>query len=642
MLDVDSQHLKSAILIRRFEEMLLALYATGLLNGTVHTCIGQEWSGVALAAATTIKDSVVSNHRGHGHFLARTGNVKGLLAEIMGRATGICSGVGGTQHLLAENYLSSGIQGGMLPIATGIALANKLKGSDAISVACIGDGTLGEGIIYESFNIAAKWELPLVVVLENNRYAQSTASKTTFAGDIKYRALGFGLEYRKADTWNPKNLIEELKAAVAYARSKSQPLLFEVETDRLKAHSKGDDNRPAEEVAKYVARDLLSGIIASPTPEIKKIIADIDRVLASALEEAKSEPFCSYQPQDLKLREETQWTPQPTSPSKRTSEVCSDALRNIFETDSKVVMIGEDICGPYGGAFKISKNLSEKFHDRVRNTPISEAAIVGIGTGLALSGFKAMVEIMFGDFTTLIFDQLHQHAAKFTAMYGKMVPIPLVVRTPMGGRRGYGPTHSQSIEKHFQGIAGLNLIAINNRTEPEYIYKKALASNTPTLLIENKVLYTENTRSSAPDGYEVYLSDEKLPTVRISPRKPLRPELTIFCYGGMLTECEKALEDLFIEHEIVAEVICPTQIAPLNIAPILESTKQTGHLVTVEEGCGVGGFGSEIISRLNELGITPRFKRVSYDDIIPSSFKREMELLPSTLQIIRACLEVKK
>lgn len=643
MQDLPKSLLKKAVLIRRFEELLLSLYSTGLLNGTVHTCIGQEWSGIALAEATTEEDFIVSNHRGHGHFLARTADVRGLLAEIMGRSSGVCGGIGGTQHLYAKNYLSSGIQGGMVPIATGIAFANKLKGSNAVSVACIGDGTLGEGIIYESFNIAAKWDLPLVVLLENNRYAQSTSSATTFAGDIKARAAGFGLEYRKANTWDPAELIIEVKGAVDFTRLRSKPLLIEIETDRLKAHSKGDDNRSPDEVKGYVARDYLSSLIAAQNPEIQLMIGEVDKQLASALEEAKSAPFCEYHPKNHKPNQMPSWGHQQRAEvGRRIADLSSEAIDQLFSSDPSTVMIGEDISGPYGGAFKITKNLSEKYPARVKNTPISEAAIVGIGTGLALLGFRPMVEIMFGDFTTLIFDQLHQHACKFTTMYGRDLAVPLVVRTPMGGRRGYGPTHSQSVEKFFQGIPGLNILAFNNRLDPKSIYTNLTKLNCPTLLIENKVLYTEKPKQEVSSGYDVFESAEDFPCIRLTPKAPLKPDLTIFCYGGMLSECEKALDKLFIEQELVAEIICPTQIQPLNIGPVLDSVRRTGRLVSVEEGTGVGGFGAEVLSRLSELGAAPKFKRVSYDDIIPSSFQAEMTLLPSADKILKACLEVSR
>ena len=183
----ETRLMEKALGIRLFEQRLLQLFSEGKLFGTVHTCIGQEWTGVALAEHLREDDVIFSNHRCHGHYLARTGNYAGLFAEIMGREAGICRGRGGSQHICDTNVFSNGIQGGIVPVASGIALAKPIK-TAWISVVFIGDGTLGEGVVYESLNIASIWNLPLLVVLENNMYAQSTSQKQTLSGDIEARA----------------------------------------------------------------------------------------------------------------------------------------------------------------------------------------------------------------------------------------------------------------------------------------------------------------------------------------------------------------------------------------------------------------------------------------------------------------------
>ena len=180
-----SNEIKEGILIRNVEEKLLELFKDGYLNGTVHTCIGQELIGVFISKYLNENDHIVSNHRGHGHYLSRFKDIEGLIAEVMGKRSGCSGGYGGSQHLFNSNFLSNGIQGGMVPIATGIGLYYRLKNTSNISIAYIGDGTLGEGILYESLNIASKWNIPLLIVMENNRYAQSTSIDQTFAGDIK-------------------------------------------------------------------------------------------------------------------------------------------------------------------------------------------------------------------------------------------------------------------------------------------------------------------------------------------------------------------------------------------------------------------------------------------------------------------------
>ena len=193
-------------MIRNTEETLLSLFEKGDINGTIHTCVGQEFIGAALSDVIGNDDTIFSNHRGHGHFLAATNNVDGLVAEVMGKNSGVSGGVGGSQHLYSENFFSNGIQGGMMPIAAGCAYTKKIENKTSIAIIFVGDGTLGEGIFYETINIVSKWELPLLIIVENNFYAQSTRSESVIAGNVQGRAKAFDIKYEKSDTWNWKEL----------------------------------------------------------------------------------------------------------------------------------------------------------------------------------------------------------------------------------------------------------------------------------------------------------------------------------------------------------------------------------------------------------------------------------------------------
>ncbi|NQT53554.1 thiamine pyrophosphate-dependent dehydrogenase E1 component subunit alpha, partial [bacterium] len=241
--------LRNALLIRRVEETLLALFAQGKLSGTVHTCVGQEWVGIALAEAMTDGDALFSSHRGHGHFLARyPERLAEFFAELMGKATGVCAGRGGSQHLHADGFFSNGVQGSLVPIAAGHAMAMRLRVVRNIAAVCIGDGTLGEGIVYETLNIAARWALPLLVVLEDNGYAQSTPKSQTLAGTARARAAAFGIEYRQSNTWQWEQLLSDSRDAARFVREQQQPLLLEVQTYRLRPHSTSRDHRDPREV----------------------------------------------------------------------------------------------------------------------------------------------------------------------------------------------------------------------------------------------------------------------------------------------------------------------------------------------------------------------------------------------------------
>ncbi len=255
--NINHRLIKEALTIRTVEEKFLSLFSEGKLNGTVHTCVGQEFSALAFAGQLKKKDFVFSNHRCHGHYIAFTGDVRGLMAELLGKESGTCGGIGSSQHLCNNNFYSNGIQGGIIPVAAGYALGNKLKQNGAIGVVYIGDGTLGEGALYETMNIISKWQIPLIIVCENNFYAQSTAQEVNLAGDIQQRAAAFGIQTFKGDTWDPELLMKQAKGAIDYVREEIKPAFFLVETYRLNPHSKGDDDRAPEEIEEFRKKDFL-------------------------------------------------------------------------------------------------------------------------------------------------------------------------------------------------------------------------------------------------------------------------------------------------------------------------------------------------------------------------------------------------
>ena len=633
--------LKKALGIRLFEERLLKLFSEGRLFGTVHTCIGQEWTGVALAEHLAKSDVLFSNHRCHGHYLARTGNYAGLFAEVMGRESGICRGRGGSQHICDANVFSNGVQGGIVPVAAGIAFAKKLRGGEDISVVCIGDGTLGEGALYESMNLASIWNLPLLIVLENNLYAQSTSQVQTLAGSIEERAEAFGIRALRGDTWNPVRLIELAGEAIGYVRRERRPLFLRIDTYRLMAHSKSDDNRDPAEIAAYRECDLLHRA-SQVHPEIMgPIQLELVPVLDAALGEADRSPMTRDldEPPD---EPGTSWKATEFQGGERVVNRIYAGLRAALERDERVVLLGEDIEGPYGGAFKVTKDLSQLFPGRVRNTPISELAITGMGNGLALAGMRPVVEIMFGDFVTLACDQIVNHAAKFSFMYAGKVQVPLLVRTPMGGKRGYGPTHSQTLEKHLLGVPGTRVIAPHHRFDPAQVYERLLSDAVPampTIVIENKTLYGDKASSDAIAGFKWFHSAHDFPISTM--RAEARPDATIVCHGGMLPDVEKAVDRLFMDHDVVAEVICPMQLYPLQKQAMLPLAKRSGRVLFVEEGHGFCGFTAELMASFYEMDHALVMRRVySRPQHIPSSKSLELHVLPSVDRIVEETLEL--
>ncbi|MFD6910528.1 thiamine pyrophosphate-dependent dehydrogenase E1 component subunit alpha [Streptomyces virginiae] len=285
---IDVDDLSSLLMIRHFEQTVLDLFARGLLNGTTHTCLGQEYVPVALGPLLDPGDFVFSNHRGHGHYLARFDDPEGLLAEMTGREGAVCSGVGGSQHIFRDTYLSTGVQGESLPVAAGTALWFRRTGRPGIAVAYIGDGTWGEGAVYEALNLAALWRLPLLVVVENNGIAQTTPTAQAMAGDIAGRAAAFGIAHVPVTGSDVAAIRARLAPVVERTRAGGGPVVVEFATHRLGPHSKGDDTRSADEVAAerehdwhdaYRRRD--PDLFAKVDDEQRKRIADAaERVLA--------------------------------------------------------------------------------------------------------------------------------------------------------------------------------------------------------------------------------------------------------------------------------------------------------------------------------------------------------------------------
>jgi pyruvate/2-oxoglutarate/acetoin dehydrogenase E1 component len=317
-------------------------------------------------------------------------------------------------------------------------------------------------------------------------------------------------------------------------------------------------------------------------------------------------------------------------------------LQRAMARDERVYLLGEDILDPYGGAFKVTRGLSSAYPARVISTPISEAAITGIAAGMALRGLRPVVEIMFGDFLTLAADQLINHAAKFRWMYNDQVRVPMLLRTPMGGRRGYGPTHSQSLEKLFLGVPGLRVLAPANLGDPGALLEHTiLNSEDPVLFIENKLLYLLPVYEPEPQGeLEIETGGElDAPTYTLRVRGSPAPTITLAAYGYMAELARQAILRLAYESEIFAELVVPTGLAPFELSPLLASLRRTHCLLTLEEGGLSAGWGAEAGARSAEA-LGPRLKklrRLAAKDLpIPASGPLEQAVLPDINRILCA------
>ncbi|MEK4007814.1 thiamine pyrophosphate-dependent dehydrogenase E1 component subunit alpha [Paenibacillus sp. FSL H3-0333] len=263
--------LERMLLIRQYELSILGLFSSGHVTGTTHTCMGQEYIPVALNPFIEEEDFVISNHRGHGHYIARYGDAEGLLAEVMGKQGAVCNGIGGSQHIRRDRFISTGVQAEGIAVGTGIAWSYKYKQQDNLVFVYIGDGTFGRGCVYESLNFAGIWNLPMVIVVENNGIAISTHQSYSMSGSIEGRVRGFGLDYLCIQSKAVNEIREQTGDAIHRVRKESKPLVIEFITDRVASHSKGDDTRSADELARVREKYWYNQMKASDKARVDKL-----------------------------------------------------------------------------------------------------------------------------------------------------------------------------------------------------------------------------------------------------------------------------------------------------------------------------------------------------------------------------------
>lgn len=633
-----------AHLIRGAESLILDLFGRGLLSGTTHTCIGQELCQMAVVRALDDpEDVVLSNHRNHGHFLAYSGNFVGLVAEIMGRQGGVCAGYGGSQHIAYRHFHSNGVQAGMTGIGVGLALARQRRGNKGVVAVMVGDGTLGEGLIYESLNMASIWSAPVLFVVENNRIAQTTRTEQVLGGSIIKRGEAFGL-----DTWHLDDAADDFMASAAQVvesvRSRRRPGLLVIETRRLGPHSKGDDLRDEQEKQAIAARDPLAAV-GRRLPEAVRL----------GIEQRNAEYLCQVEATALASPESRfesvpvhafrgvcpAEVPAQQAQAATVRAAINSALRDLLANRGDVILLGEDLHEPYGGAFKVTAGLSSAFPGRVVSTPISEAGITGVGIGLALAGLRPVVEIMFADFLTLCMDQLYNHAVKFPGMFPE-VAVPLLLRTPCGGRRGYGPTHSQSLENLLVSVPGLTVLYGSHRHNVGQLLVDAVSRwPNPVVFLEHKLLYGE---TQDPADYELLPPDpediaaELFPTLR---RGDGEADVTLVAFGGMLPVVERAAGRLEQEEELSVEIIAPALLSPLPRNTLLAALLERPRIAVVEESHHEFGVGAELLACLAEAGYRGDVIRIGMAPVpIAAARSLERAQLPDEAMIVAHVLDL--
>jgi 2-oxoisovalerate dehydrogenase E1 component len=640
---------RSMLRIRRFDEGVTDLFKEGLVKGTAHSYVGQEAVAAGACAALTRDDFVVSHHRGHGHCIAKGASLGKMMAELMGRVTGYCKGLGGSMHIadLDLNILgANGIVGAGIGIGSGAALSNKLRGNSAVGVVFFGDGATNEGIFHECLNLGSLWKLPVVYLCENNQYGLSTSIKdSTSIERISSRAAAYSLPGETVDGNDVLAVHAAVEKAVARARNGEGPSLIEALTYRWGDHSMRANlprYRTDDEVIDWRKRDaiarfehLLETSHGFKHEDLDHIRADVEAELVEAKEFAVASPEPTlddlhdavyaphYQPPEP--------TPSSTARELGFAEAIKEALAQEMERDPNVFVLGEDV-GKIGGIFAATRGLIEKYGaERVRDTPISEAAIAACAVGAAIIGMRPVAEVQIFDFITHMMDMIVNQSAKFRFMLGGKPTVPLVIRGPQGGGIRLAAQHSQSLEAWFTHVPGLVVLAPSSPYEAKGLLISAIRENNPVIFLEHKLLYVGK---KAPVPEEAYA----IPIGKALVKRQGR-DLTLVATLAMLDSALQAATRLEAEG-IDVEVIDPRTLRPLDEETILNSVKKTSRLVITHEGWKSWGFGAEVSAMVAEKAIdwldAPIMRVAARDTPMPYNDKLERLVIPSSEDIVAA------
>jgi 2-oxoisovalerate dehydrogenase E1 component len=620
--------LEKALQVRYFEERILEEYKKGQIHGTVHTCIGQEIFPCLLSEYTS-DYYWFSNHRGHGHYIAKTNDFLGLASEILLKEGAVANGVGGSQHLKNKNFISNGIQGGQTGIAVGYS-SKILNNSTYKSVMFLGDGTLGAGHVYEALNLASLHNSKIIFVLEDNKVAQSTPSSKTYGGDIEQIIKGYGINYYKCDSQNIDSMIQAIELAVK--SNIIQPVFIHLNTERLSAHSKSDDNREDQYIDNLKLNDLLNIKLSDGTLSYEsKYIDNIKDIFKEVLSSDENKYKTSVEERNkIKISD--------LSNNLKFSEHINECFNSFLSENNDSVMVGEDIEDDpyksgkiYGGAFKVTKGLSTIFPEQVFSMPISESGFTGFATGLALRGNLTIVEIMFADFLSQNFDQIFHQISKIPSIYGSRVDLPILIRTAGFAGNGYGPTHSSSMENIFFGLPNLDIFVPNLYFNYSNILEYLKSSKKPILVIEPKINYNKKMSPSIYAEYEIN-NDNFITTVEPKKRKP---QVTVFAYGPEFDLILSNLEYIAKEYEIYVNVFSPVNLNNLEVEPLLSLLNNSNNnLINLNQSLNNSHVGNHWLSELTKYQKLNNYKSNNIIDWIPTG-KSENEVLLNIEAIVR-------
>jgi 2-oxoisovalerate dehydrogenase E1 component len=634
------------LLIRRFEESCRDLRREEHIAGSIHLCAGQEAVAVGACAVLDERDRVVATYRGHGWALACRVPVDGLMAEICQRATGVNGGRGGSPYLLSPDHGFLGensIVGAGVPIAAGAALAGQHAGDGRVVVVSIGDGATSQGATHEGLVFARSRRLPLVVVCENNGWSELTPF-ARIAGRVSLtdRVAALDIPAAAVDGNDPFAVAAAVETAVRRARAGEGPSFVEAHCHRLWGHYNGDVEhyRPAADREAAQSADPLAALRAVLV-ERGHSAADLDAAEAeveSVVQAAAARAVAAPPPGPGTAHDHVVGTPAPAAPTEEPEQVreltyiraVNEALRAELAARPGVLVYGEDVGGA-GGIFGATRSLQRDFgEDRVFDTPIAEAAILGSAVGAATEGLRPVVEVMWADFLLVALDQLVNQAANVRYLSRGTRSAPLVVRTQQGATPGACAQHAQSLEALLAHIPGLRVGLPSTPQDAYAMLRAAVADDDPCVIIEARGLY-QLTGSVALGGTREGVGGARLRTEG--------DDLAIVTWGTAAPLSVTAAESL-ADRGIGATVVDLRWLAPLDVQTLDEVASRTGRVLVVHEANVTGGFGAEIAARVSATHfgalLAPVVRLGAADVRMPSAPALQEAILPSAEAIATA------
>lgn len=628
---------KHILLPRMIEEKMLVLLRQGKISKWF-SGIGQEAIAVGSTIALQQDEWIMPLHRNLGVFTSRQMPLHKLFMQWQGNKDGYSNGrersfhFGSMQHHICGMISHLGPQ---MALADGVALAYKLKQEKKVSLAYTGDGGTSEGDFHEALNVAAVWDLPVIFIIENNGYGLSTPTNEQYrCASLVDKAVGYGMKGLKIDGNNILEVFHTIKQAREYCINEQKPILIECMTFRMRGHEEASGTKyvPKELFEEWGHKDPVKNFEQFLVEEniISEMqVADIRNGFRNHIE---SELQIAYKAAEMTVDTATELndvyaidkskvitlSPKAEITERRFIDAIKEGLQQSMQQHNNLVIMGQDIA-EYGGAFKITEGFVEQFGKaRIRNTPICESAIVGAALGLALEGYKSVVEMQFADFVSVAFNQIVNNLAKVHYRWG--VAANTVVRMPTGAGVGAGPFHSQSNEAWFTHTPGLIVVYPSNPHDAKGLLIAAINNPNPVLYFEHKVLYRSISGNVPTEYYEVEIG--KANTVNSG------DDITIITYGAAV---HWALDYAKANTDISIEILDLRTLAPLDYTAIKNAVKKTGKVILLHEDTLTGGIGGEISAWINEHCFetldAPILRCASLDTPIPFNMELEKNFL---------------